>query len=215
MRPLLFAAILIAASPLSALSDCLNKEPVTEECLRTVYEEGDEEGFLEFYGKVQFREKEAMAARRALALYRSGREAEIPDALKNLPKKRRGTLLFRYLAFRAAFSTKKWKEARSVLDGIARDHPAFYRERGFACLEGDIFFAEGKHSDALSRYDKCLREDKNEAGAYNRLLIKEKGKGPQESLIGDYLSFLEEGAYLTLRDKVGKEGSVLDIRHLT
>ncbi len=202
MRSLLFATLLFLVLPLSAAVDCINREPVTEACLNEVYEAGDEETFLEFFPRVEFREKEAASARRVLALYRTGREAEIPAALKALPEKRRRTLLFRYLAFRAAFSTKRWNEARTTLEGISRDYPAFYRERAFSCLEGDISFAEGKMTEAVARYDRCLREEKNEAAAYNRLLAKEGGKGPQEPLIGEYLAFLEEGSYLTLREKV-------------
>ncbi len=202
MRAVLFFLLLFCIPPLGAVPNCINREPVTEACLNEVYESGDEETFLAFFPRVEFREKEAAVARRVLALYRTGREAQIADVLKGLSAKRRTTLLFRYLAFRSAFSTKKWNEARAILEGIARDYPAFYRERAFFCLEGDISFAEGKMADAVSRYDRCLREEKNEAAAYNRLVAKEGGKGPQEALIGEYLAFLEEGSYLTLREKV-------------
>lgn len=202
MRLFLFMSVLIAAFPLFAFPDCINKEPVTEECLQTVYESGEEELYLEFYPKVQFREKEGAVARRILALYRTGRELEIPAALKDLPDKRRKTLIFRYLAFRAEFSAKKWKAARKTLEGIATDYPAFYRERALGCLEGDMFLAERKWKDALSKYTKCLREDKNEAAAFNRIVAKEQGKGADAKFIPDYLAFLDEMGYVAQRPAI-------------
>ncbi|HNT27725.1 MAG TPA: lytic transglycosylase domain-containing protein [bacterium] len=203
MRTSFFLFILTVVGPLvAAVPDCLNKEPVTEQCLNEAYEAGEEESYLEFFPRVSFREKEAANTRRVLALYRTGREADIPVALKQLPDKRRRTLLMQYLSFRAAFSTKRWKDAMITLQKIAVEHPAFYRERRLRCLEGDMLLAQRKWNDAASRYDACLRDGKNESAAFSRLIAKEKGKGPDEALLADYLAFLEEKEHTAQRQQV-------------